>query len=274
MEISGGWHQVRIALEKTLDQLFTLKPESFFEFDSVLSMDEINTLGYVRNFPHLTCLMCSIDEKQLNSISTGATPTSAEHVEPNIKLALLPAACYKVYMGLSGVHLSEASMVGCIARCFRHEDKALDAYRAMNFTMKEFVCLGNADDAKKHLESGFEFIKYLLDHLGIPFSCEIASDPFFDLTSSTATLSKLLPTKREILYQGHAVSSMNFHRNYFGEKFNIFIEDQAVNTSCVAFGIERWISMLKDVFGTPTDALTAIAGISKGANRILPELIL
>lgn len=262
MEISNGWYQVRIALEATLDHLFALRPEAFFEFDSLLSIDEMNSLGYVRNFPHLTCLMCSIEEGQLSSFARGETTLSAEFRLTGIDMALLPAACYKVYMGLSGKRLDEPRVVGCIAKCFRHEDKALDTYRALNFTMKEFVCLGNADDAQRHIETGFAHIDRLMEHLGIRFSCEVASDPFFDSSGSLATLSKLSPTKREIVFQDHAVASMNFHRNYFGDKFDIRIGDQPVNTSCVAFGIERWISMFKDIFETPHNALTALSSAS------------
>ena len=262
MEISGGWYQIRIALESLLDNLFALRSESFFEFDSLLSIAEINSIGYVRNFPHLTCLMCSIEEGQLESFARGENTISAEYRVAGVDMALLPAACYKVYMGLSGERLDSPRVVGCIAKCFRHEDKALDAYRSINFTMKEFVCLGNADDAQLHIETGFAKIDRLMRHLGIQFSCEVASDPFFDSASSLATLSKLSPTKREILFQNHAIASMNFHRNYFGDKFDILIDSQPVNTSCVAFGIERWISMFKDVFETPINALTAISSFN------------
>lgn len=197
--------------------------------------------------------------KKLGSFATGNSTLSSGFQPAGTDMALLPAACYKVYMGLRGRRLDEPLVVGCMARCFRHEDKVLDAYRALNFTMKEFVCLGNVRDAQRHIEDGFLHIDRLMDHLGIRFSCEVASDPFFDASGSLATLSRLSPTKREIVFQGHAVASMNFHRNYFGDKFDIRIADQPVNTSCVAFGIERWISMFKDVFKTPHDAIAALA---------------
>ena len=63
----------------------------------------------------------------------------------NADVALLPATCYKIYLGLKGQQLDGARVESCIARCFRHEDKALDSYRAFNFTMKEYVYLGTAE---------------------------------------------------------------------------------------------------------------------------------
>jgi seryl-tRNA synthetase len=269
MEISGGWHKVRLAIENVIDHTLSEKIDSFFEFDSILSVDEMNSLGYVRNFPHLTCLLCSINDRQHKSISRAERVFSAESVESDVKMALLPAACYKVYMTYGGMHLHEEQVVGCIARCFRNEDKALDDYRAINFTMKEVVYLGSADNAKRHLEIGLNNIATLLKKLKIPFTSEVATDPFFDADSGVAVLSKLMPTKREIMFEGHAVSSLNYHRNYFGEKFSIMLDGEPVNTSCVAFGIERWISMFKEVFGSPSTALSALAACDASASAVV-----
>ena len=52
---------MRRDLEAALDRLFELPPEDAVEYDSLLSPRELDSLGYVRNFPHLTCLMCAID---------------------------------------------------------------------------------------------------------------------------------------------------------------------------------------------------------------------
>lgn len=262
MNISNGWYQVRVELEAALDRLFNIEPESIIEFDSLLSIEEMNALGYTRNFPHLTCLMCSLDEAHLNHFATGKTTLSEAYQPAGTNMALLPATCYKVYLGLKGQELETCRIVGCIAKCFRHEDKPLDTYRAFNFTMKEFVCLGGSDDAKRHLEKGSEIISHLMNELGISFDYEIASDPFFDSSGSLATISKLLPTKREVVFGGHAVGSLNFHRNYFGEKFDIKLHDQPINTSCVAFGLERWMAMFRDEFQTPDRALKKLAAVA------------
>ena len=98
----------------------------------------------------------------------------------------------------------------------------------------------------------------LFAQLGIRADCEEANDPFFDSGSPVARLSALTPTKRELVFDGHAVSSLNYHRNYFGEKFEIRLNGEFAHTSCVAFGLERWISMLKDHFGDARRALAAL----------------
>lgn len=259
MHLADGWYEVKLELERVLNSLFGRgRRISYTEFDSVLSLAELESLGYARNFPHLTCLMCSVPTSLRPLLSKGARSLSRDVRPDGIDLALLPAACYKIYIHHRDARLSSEKTLGCIARCFRSEDKPLDSYRGFNFTMKEFVHLGGPDGARAHLESGFALIGGLLTDLGIAYTCETATDPFFDMSSSTAVLSQLSPTKRELLFNGHAVSSLNYHRNYFGEKFGITLGGETVHSSCVAFGIERWIAMLDERFGNAAAALEAL----------------
>jgi hypothetical protein len=258
MLIEKEWHHVKRVLQDTLDHAFAIAPDATTEFDSLLSHDDINALGYARNFPHLTCLMCSIEAGELPRFARGERTLGPDLKQLDADLALLPATCYKVYLSLKGAELADERVESCIARCFRHEDKALDRYRAFNFTMKEYVYLGTAEGALAHLEEGHRRLTALFDALGLDISCELANDPFFDASGSVAKLSALNPTKRELVFDAHAVSSLNYHRNYFGEKFQIRHRGELVHTSCVAFGLERWISMLKDRFADAAAALDAL----------------
>jgi hypothetical protein len=65
MKIVGAWTAIRRELEAAIDRLFALSPEDCVEYDSLLRPDELDRLGYLRNFPHLGCLMCAIDEADL-----------------------------------------------------------------------------------------------------------------------------------------------------------------------------------------------------------------
>ncbi|MBA3773793.1 MAG: hypothetical protein H0X13_15280 [Ramlibacter sp.] len=261
MNITGNWYYVRRDLETVLDALFQLPPEDYIEFDSLLNVEELDALGYVRNFPHLTCLMCAVDEGDHKLFSGGKKSLSHAYSPSSTSMGLLPATCYKVYLDLRGQTLPAPRVVGCIAKCFRHEDKPLDHYRGFNFTMKEYVCLGSADCAKRHIEKGSAVVDRLMQALDIPFSYEVASDPFFDMASSVATFAQILPTKREVTFDGHAVASLNYHRNYFGRKFNISLSDTPIHSSCVAFGLERWIAMLRERFGDPGQARAVLADL-------------
>lgn len=262
MQTIGNWNAVKRDLRILLDRLFELPDEDFYDFDSLLSVNDLENLGYPRNFPHLTCMLCSIRPELHEDFSNGRRNLESIQGEGHIQFGLLPAACYRIYLDRSGTSLRHPSVIGCEARCYRFEDKPLDSYRAYNFTMKEFVYLGTGLGASEHIQKGQARISGLLNLLEITHTAEVASDPFFDRTSSVATLSRALPTKTEIVFEGHAISSLNVHRSYFGTKFNIDLEGDPVSTSCVAFGIERWLSMLEVVFGEPRRASAALAAAS------------
>ncbi|WP_375412650.1 hypothetical protein [uncultured Bradyrhizobium sp.] len=259
MNVDGEWSQVKRELQTKLDRLFSIAPEYFTEFDSLLDVNELAELGYPRNFPHLTCLMCSIPPEHHQGFSDGKHTLAETTFGGRLQFGLLPAACYKVYLQRRDTKLNRPCVVGCEARCYRFEDKPLDSFRAHNFTMKEFVYLGESTGATDHINTGRDIISGFLDRLGITHSMEVANDPFFDSTSSVATLSRALPTKTEVVFEGHAISSLNIHRAYFGNKFNISLDGKPICTSCVAFGVDRWLSMLRSVFSEPRKALNALA---------------
>lgn len=268
MKIVGAWTAIRRELEAAIDRLFALSPEDCVEYDSLLRPDELDRLGYLRNFPHLGCLMCAIDEADLPAFAAGRR-LDGGYAPSATRLGLLPATCYKVYLEREGQTLTGPVRVGCSARCFRHEDKPLDRYRGYNFTMKEIVCLGTPEDARAHAEAGAARIERLMAALNVPFAFEAASDPFFDASSSVAILSKASPTKREAVVAGRAIASINLHRNYFGQKFGIRLAGAPVHTACVAFGIERWIAMLQERFESPDAARARLAAITPAAEPAL-----
>jgi seryl-tRNA synthetase len=261
MRIAGAWTHVRRELEAAIDRLFEVAPQDSVEFDSLLQPGEIDRLGYLRNFPHLTCLMCAIDEADRPAFAAGRG-LEAGYAPGSTRLALLPATCYKVYLEHEGRTLARPVCVACIARCFRHEDKPLDLYRGFNFTMKEIVCLGSVEDARAHVEAGTARIEWLMSALAVPFDFETASDPFFDASSSVAVLAKATPTKREVVVAGRAIASLNLHRSYFGARFGIRLDGAPVHTACVAFGIERWIAMLQERFEDPDLARARLAALA------------
>src|ERR1019366_53894 len=122
-----------------------------------------------------------------------------------------------------------------------------------------------------HLSTFKARISGFLDEVGIPHHVEIATDPFFDPNGARSKMQKLFPTKEEFLYDGKlAIASVNFHRNFFGERCRIRLPDGSpAFTGCVAFGLERWVCALGDLF---TDNATierrlSLASDSAGAGH-------
>ena len=71
-------------------------------------------------------------------------------------------------------------------------------------------------------------------------------------------MQKLFPQKEEMVYgRSLAIASLNFHRNFFGERCGIRTADgEPAFTGCVAFGIERWLHALLERFAGDAGAAT------------------
>lgn len=130
--------------------------------------------------------------------------------------------------------------------------------------MREIVCLGSTEAVQGHLRAFKVRILAFAERLGLGLEVAAATDPFYQPSSSVAVMQKLFPQKEEFQYKGElAIASVNFHRNFFGERCRIRTRDgEPVFTGCVAFGIERWLHALLDRFAG--DAGAALAAVEAG----------
>ncbi len=183
---------------------------------------------------------------------------AADHV-------LAPAACYNVYLDYQGTALEADLKVTTIAVCHRNETHYKGLVRLRGFSMREIVCIGSAEGAKRHIAELKQTVMRFLDAIGLPVAVEVATDPFFDRFSERALASRMFPTKEEIQYAGElAIASFNFHRNFFGERCGITAGGKPAFSGCVAFGVERWIHAVIDHYG---DAEAAGAALNAALAR-------
>jgi seryl-tRNA synthetase len=222
-------------------------------FPALIRADRLEKLDYFKNFPHLAVVASRILPHRLHAhYAQGGTVADGI---PGADLAdghyVLPsAACYNVYLHLDGTVLSGPRYVTTVATCFRNEDTFTELQRLWSFSMREIVCLGRAAEVERHLGDFKARILGFAAALGMALDIEVASDPFYQPGGSRALMQKLFPQKEELLYgRSLAIASLNFHRNFFGERCNIKTADgQAAFTGCVAFGLERWLHALLDRF--------------------------
>jgi hypothetical protein len=231
-----------------------------YRFPPVVSVADLARLDYFDNFPHLVSPVSALDRTLMADsgladgvIVDGTVAASAltdtVHVLPS-------AACYSAYFALRDTTVEqEATRVTTVATCFRREDHYEGLRRLFGFTMREIICVGTRDAVLDHLNTFKARIAAFLGEVGIPHDVDIATDPFFDPNGARGKMQKLFPTKEEFLYDGKlAIASVNFHRNFFGERCRIRLPDGSpAFTGCVAFGLERWISALGELF---TDSAT------------------
>jgi hypothetical protein len=219
-------------------------------YPPLIRVDALDRLDYFRNFPHLGVLATGIAPEAIaDSYASGAAVTSVpvRDLLP-VQYVLPSAACFNVYLSMAGEILDGPRLVTTVANCFRREEH-FDDHRLLGFTMREIVCVGDRDAVLAHLAHFKERILAFASAIGLPLSAKPSSDPFFDASGARAVMQQLFPVKEELVHgdDDHevALASLNYHRNFFGERCEIELPDGTpAFSSCVAFGLERWIAVL------------------------------
>jgi hypothetical protein len=238
-------------------------PEHRYPF--LMRTRDLDTFDYFDNFPHLGLVATRLDPPKLATLlgesSRPLDRVPADVMEPTV-LALPSAACYNIYLALAGSTLpDDGTMRTTIATCFRNEDHYDGLQRLLGFSMREIVFIGPEEGAKHHLGRSKDAVLALCSELGLDVHLEVATDPFFDRNGAKAKMQKLFPVKEEFVVNGLAIGSVNYHRNFFGERCSIDAAGQTAHTSCLAFGVERWVHTLTEQFGSAAAALSAVEGL-------------
>ncbi|WP_411103163.1 hypothetical protein [Streptomyces sp. cmx-4-9] len=240
----------------------------------LLPAEGLARLDYFRNFPHLGVSAGRFTPDAFDALAAGAAPGELP-LRPTGHL-LPSATCYGLLLSLEGQDLGEDGLrLSAAGRCFRNESHYDGLRRLWGFHMREVLYLGTRDGAAEHLAQGEEFVGELAGRLGLGLSRAAADDPFYDKGGSRARLMALDPVKHEFCApDGTAIASVNRHRNFFGERLDIRAGSAGpAHSSCVAFGVERWVHAMVLAHGTPEQALERLrAAQPDAAPRRLPDL--
>ncbi len=234
-------------------------------FPLLMRVSDLERFDYFRNFPHLPLLVAGLRPECLHEtaehgIALPAIPSS--DLTP-AAYALPSAACYNIYLHLSGAVVGAPRCITTVASCFRNEQRYDDLRRLWGFTMREIVCIGTQEEVRDHLLHFKQRVSRFGEVLGLSLVIEIGEDPFYQPKGALSLMQQLFPQKEEFVYDGSvAIASLNFHRNFFGERCKISTAGgQPAFTGCVAFGLERWLHALSDRFdGDLAAAATAVDG--------------
>lgn len=244
-----------LRLYKQLDVLFCSWADVLnakeYSFPPFLDANQMKKLDYFKSFPHLITFPVTLDASENNLQSFADSSMDEEGSLKLTKLSatkqvLTPAACYHFYDELEGANFQSAQILTTRCVCFRNEKEYQPLRRQWAFSMREIVCISSMEEVQAFLE---EFEQKLEKYFALnkfPVKFEYATDPFFNPKSNPKyLLQKLEPVKKEMIYNGElSIGSLNFHRNFFGETFQISHQREAAFSACVAFGLERWMYMI------------------------------
>lgn len=159
---------------------------------------------------------------------------------------MAPAACYSLYPTAAGTLPAGGRIVDLRAFVFRHEPSP-DPARMQIFRMREYVRLGDAEQALEHRDDWLKRGEEMLLALGLDAKPVVANDPFFGRGGRVMAASQREQTlKYEIVVpiasreRPTAVMSSNYHLDHFGAAFDIRTPDgKPAHTACIGFGLER-----------------------------------
>ena len=233
-----------------VDRLRDVRAE-VLRFPPVMNRRQLEKSGYLKSFPNLLGCVCVLhgSEAAIRAAadrheSGGDWTTSLGAAD----LVLTPAACYPLYplVAARGALPSGGLIFDVAADCFRREpSRSLD--RLQSFRMREYVRIGSPEDITTFREGWIQRARELAAELALPYTVDIANDPFFGRVGQVMAVSQLQQSlKFELLipyYAGAkptACMSFNYHREHFGQVWGIKASGEApVHTGCVAFGMDR-----------------------------------
>ncbi|MFE6619100.1 hypothetical protein [Streptomyces sp. NPDC057740] len=244
-------------LAETLDGIWTRWAEGVgalaLTVPPLLPVADLAVLDVYRNFPQLALVSSSLDIATAGAGQLEQQAATGEFGSASLRpagLALPSSACYGVYLHYRDRQVpEEGRLVTLLGQCFRNEDHFDGLRRLKAFRMREVVALGAPEQVTAHLDRSARFLDTLAGEIGLPLERRAASDPFYDRSGARAAFQQIVPVKHEYLYQGMAIASVNTHHTFFAERCSITLRGGGpVSTSCVGFGVERWLHTLADHF--------------------------
>ena len=252
--LRGDVLALRAALERLVaDAATSASASSCVEWAPApgLALETLARASYFASFPQWLTLASHLsdDAASLQRVAESPDPvTAARQACAPAGAALPPAACYHVYAALAAQSIDEPAFVTLQCTCWRHEGGRLRPLaRGWAFTMREAVCLGDAETTDGFRRRGEQHGLALATALQLGAHLADATDPFFAPTArGKGLLQRLKGLKRELLLpvgsESVAAASFNHHEQFFGECFDIRLATGApAHSACVAYGVDRWL---------------------------------
>src|SRR5436305_3285520 len=235
-------------------------------FPPVMSRALLEKSGYLKSFPHLLGCVSSLtgSEAKIRALVEGRA-AGQDWVEAlaATDLVLTPAACYPVYpiVAARGDVPRSGVLVDVESYCFRREASS-ELGRMQAFRMREYVCIGGPSTALAFREQWKLRAEAIATQLGVPFTLQPASDPFFGRAGKLMAVNQVEQAlKFELLIpvnsdeEPTACMSFNYHQDHYGNTWGLRTDDGAVaHTACAAFGLDRLTIALFATHGLDVDA--------------------
>jgi seryl-tRNA synthetase len=271
-----GYERVRERLTALVSELGAEYGATKVSFPPVVPRRDLETNGYIGNFPHLTGAIFGFEGSEADARVQSERASAHEdwsEFQTQTDLMMLPAACYPVYPALAargpvapgGVTVDIGG-----SWVFRHEP-SLDPARRQAFRMHEIVRVGAPDEVAQWRVDWSQRGVELFAELGLEGKLANANDPFFGrvgrLLAANQTAEEL-KWELEVQIAGPeptACASFNYHMDHFGQVWGLTLSDGApAHTACAAFGQDRIVLALLRTHGLEPERWPAAVRLRLG----------
>jgi len=255
------FERVRDRLTKVVSEIAGAEGASKLSFPPVMPRRDLETNGYVANFPHLTGSIFGFEGSESEARAQGELAAVHEDwsgFQSQTDVMMVPAACYPLYPAIAGRGpLDPGGACFDLGDCwvFRNEP-SLDPARRQSFRVHELVRIGEPEAVMEWRSEWCQRGAEMLGELGLDSHVASANDPFFGrqgrLLAANQTADDL---KWEILVpitgsEPTACASFNYHLDHFGEVWGLKLSDgTTAHTACLGFGQDRIVLALLRTHG-------------------------
>ena len=219
-----------------------------YSVPAMISKEVLEKCGYFSSFPQQLTAAAFVQPDAYGKVAQKGVVVS-DYMSVSDQY-LTPAACLHVYPTLEDVDI-DTKMITTKARVYRYENEKFDGkIRLWDFTVREIVIAGTQDFVLEKLSLIKEKSLDFCHEIGLTVKLIAASDHFFP-TKRNEIKQKLQISnsfKYELVVPVGAtdvsIASFNFHGTHFSKPFH-FDQKGTVLTSCVGYGLERWVSAIR-----------------------------
>jgi seryl-tRNA synthetase len=255
------FERVREHLDSRLSAEARARGAIKLRFPPIVPKRDVESSGYVGNFPHLVGSIFSFDgtdDQATEQAERAAAHGDWSEFQSQTEVSLLPAACYPVYPAIAKRGRLEPGGVFVDAGgswVYRNEPSH-DPARRQIFHQHELVRIGEPDVVIDWRAEWAQFGVELLRSFGLDASLDKANDPFFGRRGRMLAVNqRAQDLKLELLIQiagpePTACASFNHHMDHFGSTWGIELADgETAHTACLGFGHERIVLALLRTHG-------------------------
>jgi seryl-tRNA synthetase len=266
VSLSGPALRLLHAVDQKLGRIYLARFDAQNRsYPAMIRADVLARCGYFEMHPNAVSFVSHVveDFDELERFRQANAGHSALQVPGNDSFAkphycLNPAACFPCYEAYEGRTIpGDGTILTWMGRVFRYESRNIRGLdRLWEFNVRELVFLGTDAFVNDCRKEAVDIIGDIAEEWDLDLHIETANDPFFATVYAAKTFfQQSLDVKSEIRLaiapdetgkpRSIAGGSINLHGPFFGNRFDIKLEDASPAISaCVGFGLERWVLAL------------------------------